>query len=172
MTKNHIHLLKMGGTIEFKDPGYELMNQQMMKLDTSIENYLKNMVKPHFSYSFESVCDKDSRDINSEDLEKLLRVIIATPHENILITHGTFTMKATAKFLEDNLANENISNKKVILTGSMIPIIGFSVSDAAFNLGYSISAFSGIESGVYICMNGGIFKQDEIEKNAELLRFE
>ena len=29
----------MGGTIEFKDPGYEIMNQQMMKLDTSIENY-------------------------------------------------------------------------------------------------------------------------------------
>lgn len=27
MKKNHIHIMKMGGTIEFKDPGYETMNQ-------------------------------------------------------------------------------------------------------------------------------------------------
>lgn len=65
----------MGGTIEFKDPGYEIMNQQMMKLDTSIDNYLKNMVKPHFSYSTESVCDKDSREINETDLQKLAKTI-------------------------------------------------------------------------------------------------
>lgn len=162
----------MGGTIEFKDPGYETMNDQMMKLDTSIENYLKNIIKPHFTYSSESLCDKDSREINEQDLRNLLRVIAISPHENILITHGTFTMKKTAKFLEESLIKENVLNKKIILTGSMIPIIGFSVSDAAFNLGYSIAMFSSLKSGVYICMNGGIFKHNEIEKNTELLRFE
>ncbi|MDO8610208.1 MAG: hypothetical protein Q7R95_06670 [bacterium] len=44
MNKAHIHILKTGGTIEFKDPGYEKMNQQLMKLDTSIDNYLKNIL--------------------------------------------------------------------------------------------------------------------------------
>lgn len=158
----------MGGTIEFKDPGYEVMNQQMMKLDTTIENYLKNMVKPHFTYSTESICDKDSRDITSDDLQKLAKVIENTSHENILITHGTFTMKNTAKFLVE----KNLSSKKIVLTGSMIPIMGFSVSDAAFNLGFSIASFENINSGVFICMNGGIFTYDEVEKNIELLRFE
>lgn len=171
MKKNHIHIVKMGGTIEFKDPGYEIMNQQMMKLDASIDNYLKNMVKPHFSYSTESVCDKDSRDINTSDLEKLAKTIEDSPHENILVTHGTFTMKNTAKFLDEYLSKNKIE-KKIVLTGSMIPIIGFSVSDAAFNLGYSIASFDNIQNGVYICMNGGIFNYEDVNKNTDLLRFE
>ena len=138
-----------------------------MKLDTSIENYLKNMVKPHFTYSIETVCEKDSREVTTEDLEKLAQAIENSPHENILITHGTFTMSNTAQFLD-----KKALKKKVILTGSMVPIIGFSVSDAAFNLGYSIASFEHLNTGVYICMNGGIFKSDEVEKNTELLRFE
>lgn len=171
MKKIHIHIIKMGGTIEFKDPGYEVMNQQMMKLDTSIDNYLKNMVKPHFTYSTESVCNKDSREIDNKDLEKLSKSIQSTPHENILITHGTFTMKSTAKYLNDFLLKNKI-NKKIILTGSMIPIVGFSISDAAFNLGFSIASFNTIKIGVYICMNGGIFNFNEVDKNIEVLRFE
>lgn len=167
MIKNHIHIIKTGGTIEFKDPGYETINQQMMKLDTSIENYLKNMIKPHFTYDIEAVCEKDSREITVEDLERLSKIIENSSYENILITHGTFTMKNTAFFLE-----KKKFNKKVILTGSMIPIVGFSISDAAFNLGYSIASFEQIDTGVYICMNGGTFKPDEIEKNTETLRFE
>lgn len=172
MIKNHVHIMKMGGTIEFKDPGYEIMNQQMMKLDTSIENYLKNIVKPHFTYSIENICDKDSRDIVKQDLEKLTKAISITPHENILITHGTFTMKATAKYLDKNFSKNSISSKKIILTGSMIPIVGFSISDAAFNLGYSIGSFNNIHKGVYICMNGGLFNYKDVNKNINLLRFE
>jgi L-asparaginase len=167
MIKNHVHIIRMGGTIEFKDPGYEAINQQMMKLDTSIESYLKNMVKPHFTYSIETICEKDSREITVEDLEKLASTIKNSPHENILVTHGTFTMKKTAQFL-----GKKEFKKKIILTGSMVPIIGFSVSDAAFNLGYSIASFEHLNTGVYICMNGGIFRSDEVEKNIEHLRFE
>lgn len=171
MTKSHIHIIKMGGTIEFKDPGYETINQQMMKLDTSIDNYLKNMVKPHFTYSLETVCEKDSRDITSEDLEKLTKAIENTPHTNILITHGTFTMRKNAQYIESYFEGKSL-DKKIVLTGSMVPIVGFSVSDAAFNLGYSIASFEHLTAGVYISMNGGIFKPNEVEKNTELLRFE
>lgn len=167
MVKIHVHIIKTGGTIEFKDPGYENINQQMMKLDTSIDSYLKNMVKPHFTYSIETVCEKDSRDITKEDLEKLAGAIENSPDENILVTHGTFTMKNTALFL----AKKGFQ-KKVILTGAIVPISGFSLSDAAFNLGYSLASFQSLDDGVYICMNGGIFKPDEVEKNPELLRFE
>ena len=164
--------MKMGGTIEFKDPGYEVMNQQMMKLDTTIENYLKNLVKPHFTYSTESICDKDSRDIDSSDLQKLVKAITNSSHENILITHGTFTMKNTAKFIDDYFHENKVANKKVIFTGSMIPIIGFTVSDAAFNLGFSIGSYSNLKPGVFICMNGGLFNYKDIEKNVDLLKFE
>lgn len=171
MAKLHIHVLKMGGTIEFKDPGYETINEQMMKLDTSIDSYLKNMVKPHFTYSIESVCEKDSREITEEDLKKLIAVIENTPHQNILVTHGTFTMRKTAIYLQDYFESKN-SDKKIILTGSMVPIVGFSISDAAFNLGFSIASFGNISPGTYISMNGGIFKADEVQKNLDTLRFE
>jgi L-asparaginase/Glu-tRNA(Gln) amidotransferase subunit D len=77
-------------------------------------------------------------------------------------------MVKTAKFLEDNIK----TGKKIIITGSMVPVVGFSATDAPFNLGYSAASFKNIEPGVYICMNGGVFKPGEVEKNLKLLRFE
>ncbi|MFZ5535798.1 MAG: asparaginase domain-containing protein [Patescibacteria group bacterium] len=171
MNKTHIHIIKTGGTIEFKDPGYENVNTQMMKLDTSIDTYLKNMVKPHFAYTIESVCEKDSRDVTDEDRNKLINAIEHTSHSNIVITHGTYTMGQTAKYLNKHFIGKDLK-KKIILTGSMIPVVGFSMSDAAFNLGYCMASFDHLKPGVYISMNGGIFKPNEVEKNSELLRFE
>lgn len=158
----------MGGTIEFIDPAYDAINKKLMKLDASIEGYLKHLIQPHFNFSSESVTEKDSRDINQEDREKLANAIETTPHTNIVITHGTFTMRETAQFLEQH----GFSDKKIILTGSMIPITGFTTSDAGFNLGYTIASFASIEPGIYLSMNGGIFHASEVEKNVELFRFE
>jgi L-asparaginase len=77
-------------------------------------------------------------------------------------------MVKTAGFLNKNFK----ANKKIIITGSMVPVVGFPVSDAPFNLGYSIASFKNVEPGVYICMNGGLFKYNEVIKNTRLLRFE
>lgn len=139
-----------------------------MKLDSSIESYLHNLIKPHFNFSTESVVEKDSRNITQEDREKLAKVIRVTTHKNIIVTHGTFTMRDTAQFLE----GQSLDDKKIIITGSMIPLTGFSSSDAGFNLGYVIASFNSIDPGVYLSMNGGIFTSSEVEKNIELFRFE
>ena len=168
MKKTHVHIIKMGGTIEFIDPAYDDFNKKLFKLDVTIDSYLHNLIQPHFNFSSEPIAEKDSREITDTDREKLVKAILSSPHQNILILHGTFTMQLTAKFIE----KQNISNKKIILTGSMVPIIGFVASDAGFNLGYAIASFQNIEPGVYLSMNGGIFKPDEVEKNVELLRFE
>ena len=170
MQNKHIHILKMGGTIEFRDPAYEKINN-LMKLDVSIDGYLENLIRPHFSYDIEIICEKDSREITQEDLNELWTTVKSSQDENILITHGTFTMKNTAKFLENLMDKEKVS-KKIIITGAMVPIAGFSISDAAFNLGYSLASFDSIKQGVYLCMNGGIFNADDVEKNTDLLRFE
>jgi L-asparaginase len=168
MVRNHIHIIKMGGTIEFIDPAYDVINKKLLKLDATIESYLRDLIKPHFDFSTESIAKKDSREINEADREKLIKVIAETPHENILITHGTFTMRETAEFLE----KQPLSDKKIILTGSMIPVTGFSASDAGFNLGFAAASFASLQPGVYLCMNGGVFKSDEIEKNEDAFRFE
>lgn len=158
----------MGGTIEFIDPAYDAFNKKLLKLDATIDSYLHNLIQPHFNFSSEPIAEKDSRDITDEDREKLAKAILSSPHENILVPHGTFTMQKTAQFL----THRDFSNKKIILTGSMVPIMGFAASDAGFNLGFAIASFQGIEPGVYLSMNGGIFKSDEVEKNVDLLRFE
>ncbi len=168
MTKQHIHIIKMGGTIEFIDPAYDAINKKILRLDTTVESYLNNLIKPHFTFSIEGGAAKDSRDINHEDRERLGKLIASCPHENIIVTHGTFTMRKTAEFLEQ----QALSDKKIIVTGSMVPITGFTTSDAGFNLGFSIASFATIKPGVYMCMNGGIFQPNEVTKNESLLRFE
>lgn len=166
--KSHIHIIKMGGTIEFIDRAFDYLNKKLMKFDSSVDNYLINIIKPHFRYDVKSICQKDSRDITTKDRIRLLKAVKSSKFENILITHGTFTMVKTAKFLNKNFKG----NKKIIITGAMAPVVGFPSSDAPFNLGYSIASFKGAEAGIYICMNGGLFKYDEVKKNLELLRFE
>lgn len=168
MVKIHIHIIKMGGTIEFIDPAYDEMNKKLMQLDTTIESYLHKVIQPHFNFSTETVASKDSRDLNETDREKLAHAIETSPHTNIVVTHGTFTMKQTAEFLE----KQSNQDKKVILTGSMIPITGFTTSDAGFNLGFAIASLAHIEPGVYLSMNGGIFSATDIDKNEEIFRFE
>jgi L-asparaginase len=168
MTREHIHVIKMGGTIEFIDPAYDAFNTKLLKLDATIESYLRNLIQPHFNFSTEELSEKDSRDITDDDRKKLAEAIRSTQHDNVLITHGTFTMQLTAQFLQE----QNLTDKKIILTGSMIPIIGFAASDAGFNLGFAIASFAAIEPGVYLSMNGGIFTSAEVEKNVETLRFE
>ena len=168
MTKIHVHIIKMGGTIEFIDPSYDAFNKKLLKLDATIDSYLHNLIQPHFNFSSEPIAEKDSRDIDNEDREKLVKAIQSSPHENILIPHGTFTMSQTAEYLD----SQSLPNKKIILTGSMVPIIGFAASDAGFNLGFAIASFASIEPGIYLSMNGGIFKSDEVAKNVDLLRFE
>jgi L-asparaginase len=168
MQKNHIHIVKMGGTIEFFDPAYDAINKKLMKLDVTVESYFHNLIKPHFNFSTESITEKDSREITEADRNKLAQAITTTPHTNIVVTHGTFTMNDTAQFLQQH----DFGNKKIILTGSMIPITGFTVSDAGFNLGFVIASFVSVKPGVYLSMNGGIFSADEVSKNVELFRFE
>lgn len=96
----HVHIIKMGGTIEFIDPAYDEFNKKLLKLDASIDSYLHNLVKPHFNFSTETIAEKDSREISEEDRQRLAKAITNSPHENIIVTHGTFTMKDTAQFLE------------------------------------------------------------------------
>jgi len=84
---------------------------------------------------------------------------------HILITHGTDTMIESAKKLS------TISDKTIVLTGSMIPY-AFKNSDAVFNLSFAISAVQTLNSGVYICMNGQIFNWDNVQKNKKKGHFE
>ena len=116
-------------------------------------------------YEVESIIKKDSLDFTDEDRELTRKKVESTPLERIVITHGTDTMIETAKVLK------NISGKTIVLTGSMYPA-QFRDSDAVFNIGCAVTAVQILTPGVYIVMNGRIFKPDHARKNVKLNRFE
>jgi len=104
---------------------------------------------------------KDSRAIDQNDRNKLLKIIEESPDQKIIITHGTYTMPDTARFLKANLKR---NDQVIILTGSFIPIKGFSPSDGPFNLGYAVAQLDKLQPGIYVCMNGKTFNPEEVIK--------
>ena len=108
---------------------------------------------------------KDSLEMTEEDRQSVRDAVMACPAQRILITHGTDTMVATARFLE------GMPGKTIVLTGALQPG-RFSDSDAAFNLGLAFGAVQLCSAGVYVVANGTVFPADRVRKNPELNCFE
>jgi L-asparaginase len=94
-------------------------------------------------------------------MENVKKTIEESDHKHFLITHGTYTMPDTARYLQENL---NEKDNVIIFTGSMIPLEAFAGSDAAFNLGFSFAEIFYLKPGIYVCMNGRMFDPNEIAK--------
>ena len=116
-------------------------------------------------YQLVSVMQKDSLELSDEDRVAIRDAIAADDSDRVIVTHGTDTMIATAKVLQA------ITDKTVVLTGSMYPA-QYRDSDAVFNLGGALMAAQILQPGVYIAMNGRIFKPDRATKNVAMNRFE
>jgi L-asparaginase len=83
-----------------------------------------------------------------------------------VVTHGTDTMVETARVL-----GEAHLPKTIVLTGAMIPW-AFGSSDGLFNLGSALSFAQALPDGVYVAMNGRLFRWDDVTKNKSLGIFE
>lgn len=154
-----IHIIMTGGTIDSHWEG---------KSDTAVPNehsvipdYIKSL-KLYQDFGFTEVCMKDSRQLSRQDIEEVLKAIEGSSGTIFVVTHGTYTMPDTARFLKANLKNKD---KVVVLTGSMIPLKGFDGSDAPFALGYAIAQAEKASPGVYLCMNGMSFEAEEAAKS-------
>jgi L-asparaginase len=108
----------------------------------------------------------DSLDMQTTNRISILESCRRAPEELIVITHGTDTMVETAAVL-----GEAALKKTIVLTGAMVPYI-FNNSDAVFNLGCAVTAVQLTPTGVYIAMNGRLFRWDNVRKNRELAVFE
>jgi L-asparaginase len=158
MKKETIHFIITGGTIDSFYNGVK--DTVEPALHSSIPEFIRSL-KLHEDTVFTEVCMKDSRALNQQDMNKIASEIKKSPHKKFIITHGTYSMPDTAKFIKTNI---DIKDKTIIFTGSMIPLMGFSPSDAPFNLGYSIAKVQELEPGIYVCMNGKIFSPEEVVK--------
>jgi len=166
---SRIHIIRTGGTIDFIDPAYDELNSKIMKIERNVEDYLRHVARPEVEFSVTDVCQKDSRELTDQDREALLAVIQNSEDDKIIVTHGTYTMNTTGIFLQQAVG---LSEKTIILTGSMIPLWGFMTSDAGFNLGFTIASLKYLKPGVYISLNGKNFNPSEVHKNLTELKFE
>ena len=116
-------------------------------------------------YRIQSILKKDSLDITSKERQIIKNSVHECVEERIIIIHGTDTMVETAKSLED------IKDKTIVLTGAMQPA-RFKKTDAIFNSGFALAAVQILEYGVYITMNGMVFRSDNVKKNIDLGKFE
>jgi len=158
MKKDTIHFIITGGTIDSYYNGVK--DTVETSPHSAIPAFIKSL-KLHEDVDFTEVCMKDSRSLNTTDMKKISLVIQKSPHKKFIITHGTYTMPDTAKFIKENT---DIKDRMIIFTGSMIPLMGFAPSDAPFNLGYAIAKVQELPPGIYVCMNGRTFSPEEVVK--------
>jgi len=113
-----------------------------------------------------SIIGKDSLAMTNQDRLELLSVVTQTEHNKIIIIHGTDTMHVTAEYLA-----EVEIEKKIILTGAMIP---YSIDpvEATANLTSALGYMQLLEEdGVYTVMNGLFASYDKIVKDKSKGKF-
>lgn len=160
---NDIHIIITGGTIDSVWDGKK--DTVVVNEHTVLPEYFKKLgrnLKFYKKIYFTEVCMKDSRDITDKDRKSILETIEESLQEKIIVTHGTYTMSDTARYIKQHL---NRRDQTVVFTGSMVPIDGFDFSDGPFNLGYSFAQVQILKPGIYVCMNSRVFTPEEVAKN-------
>ncbi len=158
MADNTIHFILTGGTIDSYYDGTK--DTVVVNEHSVIPEFIKSL-RLYTRSEFTEVCMKDSRELNQNDRNEILKAIEESSSQKIIITHGTYTMPDTARFLKANLKR---NDQVIILTGSLIPIKGFSPSDGPLNLGYAIAQLENLKPGIYVCMNCKTFNPEEVLK--------
>jgi len=110
---------------------------------------------------------KDSLDLTDVDRAAIATCVSSAEEHTVVITHGTDTMTETAEVL---MTEPGCANKVIVLTGALAPA-RFAQSDATFNVGMAFATVQSRLPGVYIVMNGQIFKGGQVRKDRENNRF-
>ncbi|HSX39991.1 MAG TPA: asparaginase domain-containing protein [Candidatus Saccharimonadales bacterium] len=164
-----LHFVITGGTIDSVWSGAQ--DTVVVPEHSVLPDYFKELsrnLKFYEELIFTEVCMKDSRAITDDDRKKMAKTIEESKADKIIITHGTYTMPDTARFLKDRLRRKD---QTIILTGSMVPIKGFDFSDGPFNLGYAVAQVQKLAKGIYVCMNARVFTPEEVAKNIDEGKF-
>ena len=157
-----IKILVTGGTF---DKEYKELTGELFFRNTHVPNMLE-LGRARIDVKIRTLMLIDSLEMTDYHRKIILEKCQRSKDDKIIITHGTYTMAETAKFL-----GQNIENKTIVLTGAMIPY-AFGSSDGLFNLGSALAFVQSLPHGVYIAMNGEYFHWHNVKKNKETGVFE
>ena len=157
-----IRLFVTGGTF---DKEYDEIHGRLFFQDTHLPEMLE-LGRCRVDVKVRTLMMIDSLEMTDADREVIAHNCLEVPERHIVITHGTDTMVDTARVLAGS-----VKDKTIVLTGAMIPI-AFGSSDGLFNLGGAVTAVQSLPPGVYVTMNGRIFRWDSVRKNRSTGVFE
>jgi len=153
-------VLTTGGTI---DKQYFDATSQYQIADSFVPRLLE-LARVTQQFECRELLQKDSLDMTDADRALIVERVRTCGFTRIVITHGTDTMAQTARALL------GVADKTIVLTGALAPA-RFNETDAPFNLGMAFAAVQVALPGVYIVMNGTVFRGEQVEKDRALQRF-
>ncbi len=164
INKKTIQVLVTGGTF---DKEYNYITGELYFKETHL-NKMFDLGRCTLDLDVRTLMMKDSLDMTESDKHLIHHNCKNTDSKRILITHGTDTIVNTAKYL----AESDLEDKTIVLTGAMIPIAFGTSSDGFFNLGSALAFVQTLPIGIYICMNGRYYNWDKVKKNRKTGYFE
>lgn len=146
-------LITVGGSIDFDADGFDGMSP---RIESSIPGYLRESVRIRQKIFAVNPFVKDSRELSTGDFATINDMIDNSKTENILITTGLYKMEDMCHSIKGHRGQRSANNKmkRIIITGSRLPLWVTDRTDAPFNLGYALGKMNAAEPGVYIAMNG------------------
>ena len=100
MSEKSIHFIITGGTI---DSYYDGTKDTAVPNEHSVVPKYINILKLYEKTEFSEVCMKDSRKLTEKDRKNVLKEVKKSDSKRIIITHGTYTLPDTARYLKANL---------------------------------------------------------------------
>lgn len=161
----HVQIFTTGGTI---DKVYFDARSEYEVGEPQISDILQ-AAGVAFTHACETLMRKDSLDLTDADRAFIAGRVAQADADRVVLTHGTDTMVETARAVAEALGPEPA--KTVVLVGSLTPA-RFKATDAEFNVGFAAAAVQTLPPGVYVAMNGCVFRPEAVRKNRAQNRFE
>ena len=158
-----VTIINTGGTFNKR---YNPIKGQLEVPSDSIA--LDKILASCFNVEYEviNIVSKDSLDMTDIDRELIVNSVKNSKNENIIIIHGTDTVDLTSQFLR-----KQISDKKIVFTGAMIPM-SIDEVEATMNFSQALGFLSAdIENGIYLAMHGVVVDASNLIKDKSVGKF-
>ncbi len=178
-----ILVLSMGGTIdaeaypddENQYPKDATMNGQNMAFASLKDIYKqKSLELPPVDIEQIQICDKDSKQIDSKDIETLITHIEQDNYQRIVVTMGTDTMVKTAQKVQEHFHNDSKTPScPVVFTGAIWPLAnGPEKSDGYANLDQAAFLYGDrLTPEIYVTVGNIFMFASHVDKDFEAKKF-
>jgi L-asparaginase len=150
-------LVTAGGTMDFEFDGLDGLRPAGSSF---VPRYLRDEVRINRPFSALSPFVKDSRDLTNPDLDLVAKMVRESKRKEVLVTMGAYKLDEMRQHLMDVLGDE-AGGKRVMITGSRLPLGLSDRTDAPFQLGYALGAMNYVDPGVHIAVNGQVLGDED-----------